>query len=163
MNRFQVPCPVGLEPRGETAIPTGCQRPAYPHHGSRAFAAVARVVLYCADKEPGHFVFGQEKNNLESNVPFALGYHFTKLRSATTRRGAKSSRRVDWCGTDQNRFGRTHRPDKESGDDREERRRRSCGCDDVLRSSRTASQYPASRSSRRQSTTGSRRAPFEGS
>ncbi len=47
--------------------------------GSRAFAAVARVVPYCADKEPGHFVFGQEKNSLEPNVPFALGYHFTKL------------------------------------------------------------------------------------
>jgi hypothetical protein len=100
LNRFQVPCPVGLEPRWETAIPTGCQRPAYPHHGSRAFAAVARVVLYCADKEPGHFVFGQEKNNLESNLPFALGYHFTKLRSATTRRGRKvvTASRLVWDG-----------------------------------------------------------------
>ena len=68
--------------------------------GSRAFAAVATVVLYCAEKEPRHFVFGQEKNNLESNVPFALSYHFTKLAVGydENRRKDVTASRLVWDG-----------------------------------------------------------------
>ena len=53
---------------------------------SRAFAAVARAVLYAArddelDQErvklvgPEHYLFGQLKNNLSRRVPFTLRYH----------------------------------------------------------------------------------------
>jgi hypothetical protein len=67
--------------------------------GSRAFAAVARVVLYCAEKEPGHCVFGQEKNNLESKVPFALGYDFTKLAGYDEKRRKDiTASRLVWDG-----------------------------------------------------------------
>jgi hypothetical protein len=57
--------------------------------GSRAFAAVVRAVLYCANREldeddtkpdefgqrpPRQFVFGQAKSNLGKQVPFAIRY-----------------------------------------------------------------------------------------
>jgi hypothetical protein len=110
------------------AIPTGCARPAYPHHGVAGLAAVARVVPSCADKEPGHFVFGREKNNLESNVPFALGYHFTKLAIGydEKRREDVTASRLVW---DAQRSIRSNASSstRRVGDERGERRRRSCG------------------------------------
>ena len=110
------------------AIPTGCARPAYSHHGVAGFAAVARVVPSCADKEPGHFVFGRERNNLESNVPFALGYHFTKLAIGydEKRREDVTASRLVW---DAQRSIRSNASSstRRVGDERGERRRRSCG------------------------------------
>ena len=69
-----------------------------------------RCVLYCAEKEPRHFVFGQEKNNLESNVPFALGYPFTKLAIGydEKRREDVTASRLVWDG--QRSILSNHRP-----------------------------------------------------
>lgn len=105
-------------------LPATC----YPHHGVEGLCAVARVVLYCAEKEPGHCVFGQEKNNLESNVPFALGYDFTKLAVGydEKRRKAITASRLVWDGREIDSVERIVL-DREGADERGERRRRSCG------------------------------------
>jgi hypothetical protein len=91
------------------AIPTAARDLLTRIMGSRALRR-RQVVPYCADKEPGHFVLGREKNNLESNVPFALGYPFTKLAIGydEKRREDVTASRLVWDG--QRSIRSNHRP-----------------------------------------------------
>jgi hypothetical protein len=81
---------------------------------SRAFAAVARAVLYAARddeldlgqdrvklKTPEHYLFGQLKNNLSRRVPFTMRYHIDGVGVGHDEELDETiwSSRITWDGT----------------------------------------------------------------